>query len=558
MTDETQPETQPENQPENQPETQPDAHAAAPPDAPAPQVEVRRHVVLSGVVGAVAAVLAVAFALRAFDHGGALDWATFGVLALVTVLHLAALLDGRAPLLVADPLGVRLRKGATWQGIAWDGVECLEHLPRRALRDGHLLVVGDDGRQLIVPLTLATRVVGADRSGLSDELAALADGRADVVEVVPGLAEDEGEAGPEDGVEEMAGPAPSDTSDTSDPAATSGLADETDTVDSIPAVDGDASTDEIEAVDGGAPDPGRPVVAPARVEVHRPEVRRNLDAHTGTHPTVGANALRLDPELRALPEEGADPDHALTVVLDDLAVRPAAEPVIGPQLEAARERLRLTVDQLSERTRIRPHVIEAIEVDDFGPCGGDFYARGHLRTLSRVLGVDAGPLVATYDEKYADAPIDPRRVFESELATGAGGAIRGTRGGRNWSVLVAAIMAAVLVWSVAKLLMDGPVEVSSVDTLNQSAGIANGPKKAAAVPVTLTASGGGARLVVRDGSGDIVLDGPLAFGQTAELEVVPPVRVWSSDGSVEISVDGQDPEPLGETGAEVTKAIPAP
>ncbi|UMG92700.1 RodZ domain-containing protein [Nocardioides sp. TF02-7] len=443
-------------------------------------------------------------------------------------------------------------------------------------------MVGDDGQQLVVPLTLATRLVGADRAGLSDELAALADGRADVVEVVPGLAEDEADGvgvDPDDGeadapggvmVEDTVRLQRRSTDDVEETGATetgadetgvdeTGAADETDTVDGIPAADGDASTDEIEAVVVDPPAPGRPVAAPARVEVHRPGTRPGVEAHTGARPTVGANALRLDPELRALPEEEADrADQALTVVLDDLAVRPAAEPVVGPQLETARERLRLTVDQLSERTRIRPHVIEAIEVDDFGPCGGDFYARGHLRTLARVLGVDAGPLVATYDEKYADAPIDPRRVFESELATGAGGAIRGTRGGRNWSVLVAAIMAAVLVWSVAKLLMDGPVEVSSVDTLNQSAGISNGPKKAAAVPVTLTAAGGGARLVVRDGSGDIVLDGPLAFGQTAELEVVPPVRVWTSDGSVEISVDGQDPEPLGDTGSEVTKAIPAP
>ena len=81
--------------------------------------------------------------------------------------------------------------------------------------------------------------------------------------------------------------------------------------------------------------------------------------------------------------------------------------MIGPQLAAARERLRLSVDQLADRTRIRPHVIEAIEIDDFAPCGGDFYARGHLRTLARVLGVDVAPLLATYDDtlrRRADRP----------------------------------------------------------------------------------------------------------------------------------------------------------
>jgi hypothetical protein len=235
-------------------------------------------------------------------------------------------------------------------------------------------------------------------------------------------------------------------------------------------------------------------------------------------------------------------------------------PVIGPQLAAARERLRLTVDQLSDRTRVRPHVIEAIEVDDFGPCGGDFYARGHLRTLARVLGVEAGPLVATYDEAYADAPVDPRRVFESELATGVGGSIRGTRGGRNWSVLIAAVMGAVLVWSVAKLVMDGPVAAPVPPVLNQSGGLPKaGAGQADPVKVKLTAPGGGAQVVLRDAAGDIVFDGNLAFGQeTADLEVVPPVRIWTSDGSVTASVNGEDAAPLGETGTEVNKTLVAP
>ncbi|THI99557.1 hypothetical protein E7Z54_12510, partial [Nocardioides sp.] len=157
------------------------------------QVEVRRNVPLSAGVGGFAALLTAAFAVRAFTGGTALDWLAFGVLSLVTVAHLAALVDSRAPLLVADQHGVRLRRGALWQGIAWPEIDCLEHLPRRRLlRDGHILVDGYDDQQLVVPLTLATRLVGATDASLSDVLADLADGRADVVEVVPGLPEEPG------------------------------------------------------------------------------------------------------------------------------------------------------------------------------------------------------------------------------------------------------------------------------------------------------------------------------------------------------------------------------
>ncbi len=136
-----------------------------------------------------------------------------------------------------------------------------------------------------------------------------------------------------------------------------------------------------------------------------------------------------------------------------------------------------------------------------------------------MLGIDVAPLLTAYDERYADAPINPRRVFEAELATGANGSIRGTRGGPNWSVLVAAVMALVLAWSVARLIMDSPVELrGAAPILNGSAGVDNSAQQAAdPVPVVLSAAGGGARVVVRDGTGKVVFTGNLAFGETKTL-----------------------------------------
>ena len=82
--------------------------------------------------------------------------------------------------------------------------------------------------------------------------------------------------------------------------------------------------------------------------------------------------------------------------------------------------------------------------------------------------------------------------------------IRGTRGGPNWSVLIAAVMALVLAWSIARLIMDSPVELrGAAPILNGSAGVghtARSPRRA--VPVVLNAAGGGAHVVVRDGAGD--------------------------------------------------------
>ena len=247
------------------------------------------------------------------------------------------------------------------------------------------------------------------------------------------------------------------------------------------------------------------------------------------------------------------------LVVDDFQVEPAADPVIGPDIAAARTRLALTVDQLAERTRIRPHVIESIEVDDFTPCGGDFYARGHLRTLARVLGVPVAPLLARYDERYAHAPVDARRVFEAELAS-AGVRARSSRGrgGPNWSVLVAAFMAVVLCWSVAQLVLDTPPDVRPpTPTLrNGSAGVGNGAvTDAEPVPVLVGAVQGGATIEISDGNGETVFAGDVAFGESRALDVVPPVRVRSDDGgAVEVTVAGEWRGRMGRLGEAATQS----
>ena len=317
--------------------------------------------------------------------------------------------------------------------------------------------------------------------------------------------------------------------------------------------DEDAVNAEPEITPSETPSPLRDPASASRVEVRRKVEEPEVEESAGRElRRPGSVSLVEDTVVwgdRVLPiaREGQPVEPLL---IDDFTVEPAEDPVIGPELAAARTRLGLTVDQLAERTRIRPHVIESIEVDDFAPCGGDFYARGHLRTLARVLGTDVAPLLSAYNDRYADAPINPRRVFEAELASGSHGPIRGTRGGPNWSVLVAAVMAMVLVWSVARLLMDSPTELQgTTPVLNGSAGVHNGNSKTAPpVPVVLTAAGGGARVVVRDGTGKVVFTGNLAFGESKSLQVSPPIRVQSTDGSLTATIDGEDRGALGKTG----------
>jgi cytoskeletal protein RodZ len=73
---------------------------------------------------------------------------------------------------------------------------------------------------------------------------------------------------------------------------------------------------------------------------------------------------------------------------------------IGDTLAEARRQAGLTLAQVSQQTRIRESIIASIEQGDFSSCGGDFYARGHIRSIAEVVGTDPVPLVREYDEEH--------------------------------------------------------------------------------------------------------------------------------------------------------------
>src|ERR1700759_3593488 len=83
---------------------------------------------------------------------------------------------------------------------------------------------------------------------------------------------------------------------------------------------------------------------------------------------------------------------------------------IGAELADARQRAGLTVTQVGQQTRIREAIIRDIEQDDFASCGGDFYARGHIRSIAGAVGADPVPLISEFDE--AHGPVSPMRAAE--------------------------------------------------------------------------------------------------------------------------------------------------
>ena len=242
------------------------------------------------------------------------------------------------------------------------------------------------------------------------------------------------------------------------------------------------------------------------------------------------------------------------------APHPAENALIGPLIAAARNRARLSIDTLSERTRIRPHVLECIEVDDFEACGGDFYARGHLRTLARIFGLDAQQLLDLYDDHYAKAEIEARQVFEAELATGIGGGVRAVHTGPRWSLLAACVLALATVWGVARVFNDTPQElVSPAPSVVDSAGLASSGEaerspKMTLAPLEVTAVGASPQVVVRDRDGRILWAGKLAEDQHQQVIGLAPFDVTASNGgAVKVAFLGKRKGTVGDSSAAASK-----
>jgi len=83
---------------------------------------------------------------------------------------------------------------------------------------------------------------------------------------------------------------------------------------------------------------------------------------------------------------------------------------LGRTLRDAREASGLSLASLSEATNIRIGLLEEMEANKFKHCGGDTYARGHLRNIAVRIGLDPLILIDLYNEQHA---IESQRIQDS-------------------------------------------------------------------------------------------------------------------------------------------------
>jgi cytoskeletal protein RodZ len=137
---------------------------------------------------------------------------------------------------------------------------------------------------------------------------------------------------------------------------------------------------------------------------------------------------------------------------------------IGDTLAQARSQAGLTITQVSQRTCIRETIIRGIERDDFSACGGDFYARGHIRSIARVVGTDSEALIHEYDGTHGS----PQAIRAADVFEPATPIRLKERRSPNWSLAMIVVLALLLGYGAYRV-------VAAVTSPHHAAAAANQP-----------------------------------------------------------------------------------
>ncbi|MCX6436586.1 MAG: DUF4115 domain-containing protein [Actinobacteria bacterium] len=74
---------------------------------------------------------------------------------------------------------------------------------------------------------------------------------------------------------------------------------------------------------------------------------------------------------------------------------------LGSTIRDAREAARISLESLSDSTSIRMGLLTEMENNNFKHCGGDTYARGHLRTIANRIGLNPQILLDLFNEEHS-------------------------------------------------------------------------------------------------------------------------------------------------------------
>jgi cytoskeletal protein RodZ len=83
---------------------------------------------------------------------------------------------------------------------------------------------------------------------------------------------------------------------------------------------------------------------------------------------------------------------------------------LGQLLRTEREKKGISYSQISEKTMLSPHILEALENEDWRRLPGPFYVRSFIRSYAHLLGINQLEAINLYQEAVPAETTTPEPV----------------------------------------------------------------------------------------------------------------------------------------------------
>ncbi len=239
---------------------------------------------------------------------------------------------------------------------------------------------------------------------------------------------------------------------------------------------------------------------------------------------------------------------------------------LGSLIAKARIDARLSLEDLAAKTNIRISVLSEIEKDNFAHCGGETYARGHIRNIAAVLKADQKEFIRIYDEEQASEVRSMKQLLVEASVMREPQEVRKV----SWKVLVMISVISLMVVGVAQIIISN---TNTTDVVSAAPAVSAQPSESAApsqspktqpsaqssfstgtgVEVTIDASRAKSWLFISDAQGRTLFSGQISRGSAKTFTTDSQLNLKVGNaGGVDLTVNGKKVAAIGVDGEVVS------
>ena len=240
---------------------------------------------------------------------------------------------------------------------------------------------------------------------------------------------------------------------------------------------------------------------------------------------------------------------------------------LGQFIKGARESAGLSLDELASRVSIRIGLLMEMEENDFVNCGGDTYARGHLRNIASHIFVDPQTLIDLYNEEHSS---ESRKIHDMLVENNVTRipTERKTISPKKLAVASVSVLVAIALGQI--ILSNSTTTVIPVATNSPSLTASPSPSVVEADPtpdeiatasvngemtLTIAATRGSSNIHVVAG-GKTLFQDPIFQGDTKTFSAPTSISIYLSNaGDLDLTLNGEQLAPLGVRNQEIRKTF---